>query len=146
MNVEDLATVNPSPHAEQHIQDYLASDGRDVDHPAGERLILLYTTGRTSGEIRRTPLGSISDGDDLLVVGSNAGRPKEPSWFRNLMVNPQVWVRKQADFYRAEATVLPEQERQVAWEALTEQIPVFADFQAKAGRQLPLIRLTRVDG
>lgn len=146
MSVEDRATVNPSPSAEQHIQTYLASDGRDVDHPAGDSLILLYTTGRKSGEIRRVPLGSFSDGDSLVVLGSNAGSPQDPEWYNNLVASPRVWVRKQSDFYEAEAFVLPPKERSEFFDNLTAQTPMFADFQEKAGRELPLIRLTRING
>ena len=143
MSVEERAAVNPSQYAEDHIQTYLASNGRDVDHPAGDSLILLYTTGRTSGEIRRVPLGSFPDGENLVVIGSNAGRPKEPEWYLNLVDSHTVWVRKQDDFYEAEASVLPAEQRQVFWDNLTAQMPMFADYQEKAGRELPLICLTR---
>ena len=146
VSVEERATVNPSPRAEEHIQKYLVSDGRDVDHPAGDRLILLYTTGRKSGEIRRVPLGSFPDGDTLVVIGSNAGRPQQPQWYMNLVADPTVWVRKQSDLYQAEASVLPAQDRQVFWDDLTARMPMFAEYQENAGRELPLIRLTRVDG
>ncbi len=145
MNIEEAAVVNPRPHAETHIQQYLASDGAEVDHPAGDNLILLYTTGRKSGEIRRVPVGAFPEGDALLVIGSNAGGPKPPLWYLNLIANPTVWVRKQADFYEAEASVLPAEERQVFWDDLTARMPVFAEFQEKAGRELPVVRLARVN-
>ena len=144
MNIEEAAVVNPSAHAETHIQQYLGSDGADVDHPAGDSLILLYTTGRKSGEIKRVPLGSFPDGDALLIIGSNAGRPKPPQWFFNLVASPTVWVRKQAHFYKAEASVLPPEERQPFWDALTARMPMFDEYQANAGRELPVVRLTRV--
>ena len=144
MNIEQAAVVNPSAHAETHIRQYLASDGADVDHPAGDSLILLYTTGRKSGEIKRVPLGSFPEGDTLLVIGSNAARPEPPQWYMNLVANSTVWVRKQADFYEAEASVLPSEERQVFWDNLIVQMPMFADYQEKAGRELPVIRLTRI--
>lgn len=146
MNIEERATVNPSQYAEEHIQTYLASNGKDVDHPAGDRLILLYTTGRKSGEIRRVPLGSFPDGENLVVIGSNAGRPQQPEWYKNLVASPRVWVRKQDDFYEAEASVLPSEPRQVFWDNLTAQVPMFADYEEKAGREMPLIRLTRRSG
>ncbi len=145
MNIEQAAGVNPSVDAEMHIQQYLASDGSDVDHPAGDSLILLYTTGRKSGEIKRVPLGSFPEGDALLVIGSNAGRSQLPAWYLNLVASPTVWVRKQAQFYEAEASVLPSEERQVFWDNLIGQMPMFAEFQETAGRELPVIRLTRVD-
>ena len=145
MNIEQAAGVNPSVDAEMHIQQYLASDGADVDHPAGDSLILLYTTGRKSGEIKRVPLGSFPEGDALLVIGSNAGRSQLPAWYLNLVASPTVWVRKQAQFYEAEASVLPSEERQVFWDNLVAQMPMFAEFQESAGRELPVIRLTRID-
>lgn len=145
MNIEQAAAVNPSVDAEMHIQQYLASDGADVDHPAGDSLILLYTTGRKSGEIKRVPLGSFPEGDALLVIGSNYGRPQPPAWYLNLVASPKVWVRKQAQFYEAEASVLPSEERQVFWDNLIAQMPMFAEFQENAGRELPVIRLTRID-
>ncbi len=145
MSIEKRSTVNPSQYAEGHIQAYLASNGQDVDHPAGDSLILLYTKGRTSGEIRRVPLGSFPYGENLVVIGSNAGRPKDPEWYSNLVANPMVWVRKQDDFYEAEASVLPSEERGVFWDNLTRKMPMFAEFQENAGRELPLIRLTRVN-
>ena len=143
MSVEERATVNPSQYAEEHIQAYLASNGRDVDHPAGDRLILLYTTGRTSGEIRRVPLGSFPDGENLVVIGSNAGRPHEPEGSLNLFACPGVWVRTQDDFYDADALVLPPDQRQVSWDHLTTHMPMSADSPANAGRQLTPIRLPR---
>ena len=144
MNIEEAAVVNPSAHAETHIQQYLASDGADVDHPAGDSLILLYKTGRKSGEIKRVPLGSFPEGDTLLVIGSNYGRPKRPEWYMNLVANSAVWVRKQAHFCEAEASVLPSKERQVFWDNLTARMPMFAEYQEKAGRELPVVRLIRI--
>ena len=146
MDIEAAAGPNPSEHAETHIQQYLASDGRDVDHPAGDRLILLYTTGRSSGEIRRVPLGSFPDGDALVVIGSNAGRPTDPQWYRNLQADSKVWVRHMSDFYEATATTMEPEARRAYWEELTTRMPVFAEFQEKAGRDLPLVRITRVSG
>lgn len=144
MDIEATAAANPSEHAETHIQQYLASDGREVDHPAGDRLILLYTTGRQSGEIRRVPLGSFPDGDSLVVVASNAGRPNDPQWYRNLQADSKVWVRRKNEFYEATATAMSPEARQVYWEKLTAQVSMFAEYQEKAGRELALVRITPV--
>ena len=146
MDIEAAAAANPSEHAEIHIQQYLASDGRDMDYQAGDRLILLYTTGRSSGEIRRVPLGSFPDGDALVVIGSNAGRPTDPQWYRNLQADPKVWVRHLSNFYEATATTMEPEARRVYWEQLTARMPMFTEYQEKAGRDLPLVRITPVSG
>jgi hypothetical protein len=41
--VEKRAVDSPQPWARQHIDQYLATEGREVDHPLADRLILLYT-------------------------------------------------------------------------------------------------------
>lgn len=145
MNIEERAAVNPSPRAEGHIRAYLASDGRDVNHPAGDGLILLYTTGRTSGEIKRTPLGSVPEDGALVIIAAHGGRPKTPQWYLNLVADARVWVRKQSDFYEAEASVLPKKERDLLWDKLSAQMPVLVEYQESAGREIPLVRLRRVE-
>ncbi len=84
------------------------------------------------------------DHTSLLIIGSNDGGPKPPHWYVNLVASPTVWVRKQAHFYEAEASVLPSGERQVFWDNLTARMPMFAEYQENAGRELPVIRLTRI--
>ena len=145
-DIERRAVDNPSPWARRHIDEYLASGGREVAHPMSERLVLLYVTGRSSGEIRRIPLASFEDGDHRLVVASRGGAPDDPQWFRNLTADPRVWVRFRDDFYEARAEVLSPEERAVAWEAITSTAPQFADYEAKTERVIPVVRLRRVGG
>ena len=145
MNIEERAGTNPARGSERHIQQYLSSDGRDIDHPAADTLILLYTTGRKSGSIRRVPLGTFPYGESLVVIGSNAGRSSHPQWYLNAIANPKVWVRKKGDFYEATAAPLEPAERQVFWDDLTAKMPMFADYQTRAGRELPVVRPIRTE-
>lgn len=141
--VEARAVDSPSPWARNHITQYLASGGARVDHPAADRLILLYTTGRRSGAIRRLPVVFFPGGDDMLIVASKAGASKHPEWYLNLVADPHVWVRFRYDFFPAVASTLDAEERAVEWPKIIERSPAFADYQAKAGRVIPVIRLRR---
>jgi deazaflavin-dependent oxidoreductase (nitroreductase family) len=144
MTVEERALASPNTWLENEIKRYLAGDGRDMNHPAGDDLILLYTMGRSSGAMRRVLLGSFpGDGGDRLVVASANGSPKAPSWYLNLVADDAVWIRKQSDLYEARASVMPDDERDVFWRAATARIPVMEQMQEKAGRAIPIVRLTR---
>ncbi|MGI9667828.1 MAG: nitroreductase/quinone reductase family protein [Acidimicrobiia bacterium] len=143
MTIEDRATTNPNAWVEQQIQDYLENDGRNTGHPAGDNLVLLYSTGRTSGEIRRVALGAVPYEDSMLLIAAAGGSPKEPQWYKNLVADPTVWIRKQTDLYEATATVLDGADRDAAWNYVTSQIPVVADYERTAGRQIPLVRIDR---
>ena len=141
--IEERAVDSPSPWARKHVEQYLESGGEAVEHPMDDRLILLYVTGRRSGEIRRVPVVHFADGDDMLIVASKGGAPEDPEWFRNLAADPRVWVRFRDDFFEARAEVLTPEERASAWGMLTSIAPSFADYQAKVERTIPVVRLSR---
>jgi deazaflavin-dependent oxidoreductase (nitroreductase family) len=142
--VEKRAIDSPLPWARQHIDQYLASEGREVDHPLADRLILLYTKGRLSGEVRRVPVAHLPDGDDLIVIASKGGAPQHPSWFFNLKADPQVWVRNKSSFFEARAEILEGEEHQRMWERVVEWAPGFQKYQDRTHRRIPLVRLRPV--
>jgi deazaflavin-dependent oxidoreductase (nitroreductase family) len=84
------------------------------------------------------------DGDRLLVIASNAGAPKAPDWYHNLLAEPRVTVEVGQDCYQAEASVLTGPEREQQWTALTAAYPFFADHERQAGRIIPIVALSRL--
>ena len=145
MTIEDRAIDPARPFAAEHVRQYLESNGASVDHPAAGHLILLYTTGRTSGQIRRTPLRYFAVGDDLVVAASYGGAPEHPDWYLNLRADPKVWVRRDADLYEATAVPVDGEDRDRIWETVVvSQAPQFADYQTTTPRVIPVIRLVAV--
>jgi len=140
--IEDRALDSAEPRTAEHARQYLESDGASVDHPAAGSLILLYTTGLASGEIRRTPLRFFEVGADLVVAASSRGAAKHPSWYLNLRSDPKVWVRRDADLYEAAAVPVEGSERDRLWETVVlAKAPTFANYQANTERTIPLVRL-----
>lgn len=142
--VEQQAIDSPQTWARQHIEQYLATDGQEVDHPLADRLILLYTKGKVSGQIRRVPVVHLPDGDDLIVIASKGGAPENPSWYYNLEADPQVWVRNKDDFYEAQAEILDGDEYETMWERVVSWAPGFQKYQDRTERRIPLVRLRPV--
>jgi F420H(2)-dependent quinone reductase len=127
-----------------HVALYRASGGRLGGRLGkGVPVLLLTTTGRKSGRQRTTPLLHVEDGDRYVVVASAGGAPSHPAWYLNLGSNPaatiQVGGRKLA--VRAE-TAGPE-ERARLWPRLTQMWPQYDDYQAKTGREIPVVILVR---
>ena len=144
MTIEDRAVDGAGSNAAVHARQYLESGGAHVDHPAVGHLILLYTTGRLSGQIRRTPLRFFEAGDDLVVAASYRGSPNHPDWYLNLLEDPKVWVRLNSELFPATAEEVEELERPRLWaEKVVAEAPQFADYQARTNRVIPLVRLTR---
>jgi deazaflavin-dependent oxidoreductase (nitroreductase family) len=142
MTIEDRALDPSRPHAAKHVRQYLESDGAAVDHPAAGHLILLYTTGRASGEIRRTPLRFFEVDGDLVVAASYGGSPQHPDWYLNLVEDPKVWVRRDADLYEADAIPVDRADRDRLWDTVVVRTaPQFGDYQKQTERLIPLVRL-----
>lgn len=142
MTIEDRARDGAEPTAVEHARQYLESDGASVDHPAVGSLILLYTTGRVSGEIRRTPLRFFEVDDLLVVAASSRGSSSNPDWYLNLVDDPKVWVRRDADLFPASAVPIEGAERDRLWEStVLTTAPRFAEYQAMTERTIPLVRL-----
>jgi deazaflavin-dependent oxidoreductase (nitroreductase family) len=118
--------------------------GGDIEGMHRDRLVLLTTTGARTRRPHTTPVMFQQDGDRLLVIASNAGAPKAPDWYHNLVAEPRVTVEVGQDSYQAEARVLAGSERQQRWAALTAALPFLADHERQAGRIIPVVALTRL--
>ena len=70
---------SPWPPIAAHVERYLDTDGEDGFEWEGAEVVILTTTGRKSGKLRRTPLIRVHDGERYVVVASLGGAPKHPS-------------------------------------------------------------------
>jgi deazaflavin-dependent oxidoreductase (nitroreductase family) len=116
------------------------SNGRQL----GDRPLLLLTTlGRRTGQRRTTPMMYVRVGHRLLVIASNAGAPKHPHWYLNLVAEPSVTVEVAGEEYQATAVVPDGAERDQHFAEVVEQYPFFADHQAGVTRTIPVVSLVR---
>lgn len=123
--------------------------GGEVDGMHRERLVLLTTTGRRSGERRTTPMMFHRDGDRVLVIASNIGAPRHPDWYLNLVADPEVTVEvgdESGAARRAVAHTLEGAERTPVWEMLKTNYPFFAEHERATERTIPVVALTPADG
>lgn len=117
--------------------------GGEIDGMHRERLLLLTTTGRSSGTPRTTPMMFYPDGGDPIVIASNTGSERHPHWYRNLEQDPAVTVELPDQTYRSEAEILDGPEYDRLWAEITAGYPFFLEHQAKVERRIPLVRLRR---
>jgi deazaflavin-dependent oxidoreductase (nitroreductase family) len=118
-------------------------EGGPIEGMQRDRLVLLTTTGRHSGEPRTTPLMFHRDGDRVLVIASNIGAPSHPDWYLNLVARPQVTVEIGDDSYPALATPTEGADRERVWTLLKQTYPFFADHEKATERTIPVVALTR---
>jgi deazaflavin-dependent oxidoreductase (nitroreductase family) len=105
--------------------------------------LMLTTTGRKSGRPRTVPLATLPDGESLVVVASNFGRPDHPAWSTNLMHHPQATVTYRRQTFAVEAHLLTPEEKTEMWPKLTAMWPVYDRYVERSKRDLRVFRLER---
>jgi deazaflavin-dependent oxidoreductase (nitroreductase family) len=123
---------------------YKATDGRIGHGMIGVPTLLLGTTGRRSGQRRTNALVYARDGQDYLLVASNGGSDKPPSWLYNLKANPAVQLQVRRDRRSGTARVIepsdPDYER--AWKIVNDNNrDRFSAYQKQTSRPIPVIAI-----
>lgn len=122
------------------------SDGRfsAASLVAGLPIISLTTTGAKSGQARTVPLIAIPDGQRLILVASNWGRPKHPAWYHNLRANPTATATVGGQTAVWIARELGGAEREAAWQRAVALYPGYAEYARRnGGRVIPVLALER---
>lgn len=104
-------------------------------------LLLLDHVGRKSGKAFTTPLVYLRDGDDLVVVASQGGRPTNPAWFYNLMATPETTVQIKRDVLAMRARRASAEEKARIWPKLVEMYADFDSYASWTDRDIPVVIL-----
>jgi len=107
-----------------------------------DKVGLVTTTGAKTGARRTHPLVLIDEGDSLLAIASNYGRPPHTAWSYNLLANPdcEVEFKGAPTMYRAE--LLTGEARDAAWKAAVDFYAGYARYKERcAPREIRIFRL-----
>ena len=127
----------------EKIIDEFRANGGQVGGPfEGAPMLLLHTVGAKSGEPRVNPMVYQRDGDQLVVFASYAGRPNNPAWYHNLLAGPAS-VELGTETFPVTARVAEGDERERYWSKQKQDMPGFADYEARTTRTIPVVVLAR---
>lgn len=124
-----------------HAEVYERSGGR-VGAWLGLPTLLLTFTGRKSGKTYSTPLVYFEDRGSYVVVGSDGAARRDPQWWKNLEVNPNGSIRVGRRQLEVRARLATGAERERLWELGKGVNPMWAKYQARTDRELPVVLLT----
>jgi F420H(2)-dependent quinone reductase len=120
---------------------YRVSGGRIGGRVNRAPVLLLTTTGRKSGQKRTAPIVYLRDGENVVVINTNAGNARVPAWSLNLKANPEAEVEVGHRRYPARARIAEGEERAELWRRHNEQYAGFDDYQTKLDRKALVIVL-----
>jgi deazaflavin-dependent oxidoreductase (nitroreductase family) len=128
------------------IEEFRANDGRVTGSLTGTPILLLHQVGARSGIERVTPLAyTPHEGGRYLIVASNGGSPRHPSWYYNLKAHPNTHVEMDTQTFTARAEEQQGAARARVWPKVLAASPSLREFEARTTRQVPLFLLTRAD-
>lgn len=127
---------------EANIEEFRNNGGKVGGQFEGFPLLLLTSTGAKSGAQRVNPLARFDIDGKTYIVGSSAGRPKNPAWVANVRADPAIAVEIGTN-PRAAATAveLPRDERDRIFDIVKERAPGFADYETKTDRVIPVFEI-----
>jgi F420H(2)-dependent quinone reductase len=112
---------------------------------APRHTITLTTTGARTGRSRSAELYAFEDGDRLVVVGSRGGSARNPAWIHNLRAHPEVSVKRGKGVTEMVAAEVTDADRDRIWKLVVEAFPLYASYQKRTKRTIPLFTLTVPD-
>ena len=135
------------PSSQKWVRDQVAafeaSNGTEANtlRDTGMQIVVVTNRGRNSGAVRKTPVMRVEHDGRYLMVASQGGAPKHPSWYYNLLADPVVQLQDGTTRRQFRARVLDGEERAMWWERAVAKYPPYADYQRKTDRVIPVLLL-----
>ena len=125
-----------------HTQAYRLSNGL-IGHrfPGTPPMLLLDHVGAKSQNQRTIPLVYVKDGDDIVLVASKGGHPKNPAWYHNLRAHPDTTVQVGSERRPVHARIANSEERKRLWPKAVATYGGYRGYQERTQREIPLVIL-----
>ncbi len=122
---------------------YRTLDGRLSSGSRDAHVLMLTVPGRRTGLPRSTCVRFLEADDGYVVWGTGSGSATDPDWFRNLRRATSAQVQVGSKRLSATPRILRGAERDAVWrDVILAQIPEVEKYARKAGRIIPVARLT----
>jgi F420H(2)-dependent quinone reductase len=103
------------------------------------QVVLLTTTGRKTGQPQTVPLGAVPEADGWVVIGSFGGAHVHPSWWLNMVANPNVTVQVNDQVIKARMQEIRDPaDRERIWNTVVSRMKGYASYPKKTSRVIPL--------
>ncbi len=126
-----------------HTLAYRSTGGLIGRRLVANDMLLLTTTGRTTGRDHTVPLLYLTEGDRLVVIASYGGRQHHPDWYLNLQADPSATVQILRDRCTVTARTMDSRERAEWWPRVVDAYNDYAAYQSRTDREIPVVSLER---
>lgn len=115
------------------------SGGRMGSQFATQKVLILHTLGRKSGQPRAVPIAYFRDGENFFIVGSNWGQEKHAAWYFNLKDEPRASLELNGKKIPVQAHEAEGDEYARLWGEAIRNHPQYTDYQKMTTRHIPIV-------
>lgn len=125
-----------------HVLLYRLTGGGVGGEMRGFKVLILTTKGRKSGKMVSTPLGYFERDGGYIIVASNGGQAKNPSWYYNIKGNPQdVSIQVKDKKMRVTPEIILGAPRRSLYDWVVSLAPNYGGYEKQTAREIPLVFL-----
>lgn len=129
--------------AAQQVETYESSGGTEGTTLNGLPVVILTALGAKSGKIRKVPLMRVEHAGQYALIASKGGAPNHPSWYHNLVANPDVELQDGPERHEYTAREVAGPERETWWDRAVAAYPPYEEYAQETERAIPVFVLTR---
>lgn len=127
------------PDARDQVELFEKTHGAEGNTLLGLPIVIITTTGKSSGKLRKTPVMRVEHNGRYAAIASMGGAPTHPGWYHNMKASPLVELQDGAVRRDYSARELEGPEREAWWERAVEAFPGYADYEAATSRRIPVM-------
>ena len=117
------------------------SGGRVGSRMGSMKVLLLETTGHSSGLPRTVGLSHLEVDGRYFVMASYAGEDRDPAWARNLRAQPRATVTLRSRSTPVVARALEGAEREAMFDRFVEADAAYGVYRERTTRAIPVFEL-----
>ena len=128
------------------VEVYERSGGREGNtlRDTGLPVIIVTMRGNKSGDVRKIALMRVEHNGEYALVASYGGSPTHPVWYHNLKANPdEVIIQDGPEPFPVTVRQVAGDERAAWWERAVAAFPLYAEYQQKTEREIPVFVASR---
>lgn len=122
-----------------NVSVYRLSGGRVMGKMNGTPICLVTMTGRRTRRKITLPLMYNPDGENVILVASLGGAPKNPAWYYNLLADPNIEIELGARKRKMHVTQATREQKAALWPRVVANFPNYAVYQEKTDRDIPVL-------
>lgn len=121
-----------------HVFLHRITGGRLFNRMAGDEVCFVTMRGARSGRELTRPLMYVPHGKGVLLVASQGGAPRNPTWYHNLVKNPDIRVRHREERMHLRARLATPDEKPDLWPVCDRHYAPYADYRKRTDRDIPI--------